>query len=272
MNEKHRIRYTNTIVNMIIQTIRTEKITPNTLSVTDLIEQYIPKFEENSILVITSKVVSMCEGSLVKKSTQSKNELATKEADFYLPPSQNKYNVTLTIKNNQLIPSAGIDESNSDGNFIFWPKDPQQTANNCRDFLAKKFNLTQVGVILSDSKTTPLRWGTTGTSITHSGFFAINDFIGKPDIFGRPLTMTKVNVVDALACAAVLQMGESNEQTPLAIITDVPFVQFQNRNPTREEIEALHISIDDDVYAPLLKPAPWKKSQQSQDSLKKIRH
>jgi putative folate metabolism gamma-glutamate ligase len=244
---------------MNIQTIKTDKITPNTLSVTDLIEQYISKFEDNSILVITSKVVSICEGSLAKKTTQSKNDLAAEEADFYLPPSQSKYDVTLTIKNNQLIPSAGIDESNSDGHFIFWPKDPQQTANNCREFLAKKFNLTHVGVIFSDSKTTPLRWGTTGTSIAHSGFLAINDFIGKPDIFGRPLAMTKVNVVDALACAAVLQMGESNEQTPLAIISDIPFVQFQNRNPTQEEIESLHIDLEDDIYAPLLNSNKWIK-------------
>ncbi len=244
---------------MNIQSIKTEKITPNTLSVTDLIEQYITKIEENSILVITSKVISICEGSMVKKTSQSKNDLAAKEADLYLPPSQSKYDVTLTIKNNQLIPSAGIDESNGDGHFIFWPKDPQQTANSCREFLIKKFNLMNVGVVLSDSKTTPLRWGTTGTSIAHSGFMAINDFIGKPDIFGRHLAMTKVNVVDALACAAVLQMGESNEQTPLAVITDVPFVQFQHRNPTQEELDSLHIALEDDIYAPLLNSVYWIK-------------
>ena len=72
--------------------------------------------------------------------------------------------------------------------------------------------------------------------------------------------LSKVNVVDALATAAVLQMGESNEQTPLAIITDVPFVQFQNRNPTEQELQALPISIEDDVYAPLLQSTAWIKN------------
>lgn len=259
MHEEHLTRCTNSIPNMNIQTIKTEKITPNTLSVTDLIARYIQKIDENSILVITSKVVSLCEGSLIKKTTQSKGDLASGEADLYIPHSKSKYDVTLTIKNNQLIPSAGIDESNSDGHFVFWPKDPQHSANTAREYVLNALGKKNIGVILSDSKTTPLRWGITGTSIAHSGFAALNDFIGKPDIFGRSLTMTKVNVVDALATAAVLVMGESNEQTPLAIITDVPFVVFQGRNPTKQELDDLHIPIEDDVYAPILTAADWVK-------------
>lgn len=246
---------------MHITEIKTEKILPNSTSITTLLETCIQEISEPTVIVITSKIVAMCEGAVLSAGRHTKNELATQNADFYIPATQSKYDVTLTIKNNQLIPSAGIDESNSNGNFIFWPKDPQQSANNAREFLIKKYPHIHIGVIISDSKTTPLRWGTTGTSIAHSGFMAINDFIGKPDIFGRPLTMTKVNVVDALACAAVLQMGESNEQTPLALITDIPFVQFQNRNPTKKELQDLHISIEDDVYAPILTSAHWSKGR-----------
>ncbi len=242
---------------MHITTIRTEKITPRSTSVDELLTRYCADIEENTIIVITSKVVSMCEGSVVKKSTQTKGDLAAAEADLYIPPSRSKYDVTLTIKNNQLIPSAGIDESNSDGHFVFWPKDPQKSANTAREYMVNTFGKKNTGVIISDSKTTPLRWGITGTSIAHSGFVALNDYIGKPDIFGRPLTMTKVNVVDALAAAAVLVMGESNEQTPLAIITDVPFVEFQGRNPTNQELDDLHIPLEDDVYAPILTTADW---------------
>ena len=54
-------------------------------------------------------------------------------------------------------------------------------------------------------------------------------------------------------------MGEGKEQTPLALITDVPFVQFQSRNPTNDEITNLRIDIADDMYAPLLTKADWKK-------------
>ncbi len=54
-------------------------------------------------------------------------------------------------------------------------------------------------------------------------------------------------------------MGEGNEQTPLAVIKNIPFVQFQDRNPTEEELDELKISLDDDLYAPLLKAVKWKK-------------
>lgn len=75
--------------------------------------------------------------------------------------------------------------------------------------------------------------------------------------------MTQANVRDALGAAAVLVMGEGNEQTPLAIIEDLPFVTFQDRDPTEEELVALWISIADDLYAPLLMRAPWQAGGRS---------
>jgi F420-0:gamma-glutamyl ligase len=70
--------------------------------------------------------------------------------------------------------------------------------------------------------------------------------------------MTRVHVADALAAAAVLLMGEGDEQTPLAVINDIPFVEFQARNPTVEELQELQIALDDDLYAPLLKSVNWQ--------------
>jgi F420-0:gamma-glutamyl ligase len=71
--------------------------------------------------------------------------------------------------------------------------------------------------------------------------------------------MTKANVPDALAAAAVLLMGEANEQTPLAIISDIPFVRFQQREPSDNELAALFIETEDDLYAPLLQAVPWQR-------------
>jgi len=65
--------------------------------------------------------------------------------------------------------------------------------------------------------------------------------------------------MDGLAAAAVLVMGESNEQTPLAVIEDMPFVKFQARDPSKKELEELKITIQEDLYAPLLKAVKWKK-------------
>lgn len=170
-----------------------------------------------------------------------------------------KYNITISIKNNLLIPTAGIDESNGDGYYILWPKNPQKSANLIRQHLRNKFKLKKLGVIITDSKTTPLRWGTTGTGIGYSGFDPLNNYIDTPDVFGRHLRVTKANILDGLAAAAVVVMGEGDERTPIAVIEDIPFVRFVDNDPTDTELGNLEISIDDDLYAPLIKNADWHK-------------
>lgn len=225
----------------------------------DVIDEAIPTLSKNCVVAVTSKIVSICEGNLVEIGTQDKQELMAEQADYFLPPKYSTYGFTITMKHNVLIPSAGIDESNGNGFYVLWPHDPQNTANQIREYLEKKHDVNNVGVIIVDSKTTPLRWGVTGVAIVHSGFDALNDYIGKPDIFNRPFKVEKVNVSDGLAASAVLVMGEGNEQTPIAIIENVPFIHFQNRNPSQQELDTLAISIDEDLYAPLLKQVPWEK-------------
>lgn len=247
---------------MKIQTIRTHKITIQDHDLCAILDQYISSWTEGSILAVTSKIVSICQGRVVKIEEANKRTLIEQEAEYYLPPEASKYHITLTIKNNLLIPTAGIDESNGNGYYILWPSNPQQTANQIRAYLRQRFACSHVGVIITDSKTTPLRWGVTGVAIAHSGFRALNNYVGTPDIFGRMLRITKVNVMDALAAAAVLVMGEGNEQTPLAIIEDLPFVAFQDHDPSIEELHQLRIAHEDDLYAPLLQAVTWHKGKQ----------
>lgn len=248
---------------MNIRTIKTHKITSNDKSILKILDTYIPTLEDNSILVVTSKIVAICEGRIAKVGEVDKEELIRQESEYFIDKSENQYGFYLTITQNLLIPTAGIDESNGNGYYILWPKDPQQTANTIREYLVKKHNLKNVGVIICDSKTTPLRWGTTGTAISHSGFKALRNYIGKKDLFDRELRFTESNVMDGLAAAAVVIMGEGEESTPLAIISDIPRVEFQDRNPTKEELDHLHIDLDIDVYASILKRAPWQKGKRA---------
>ena len=92
-----------------------------------------------------------------------KKDLVEQEAEYFLPPEENKYNITLTVKGGLLVPTAGIDESNGNGYYILWPEDPQKTANEVRQYLCKRFSIKKVGVVITDSKTTPLRWGDNGS-------------------------------------------------------------------------------------------------------------
>jgi len=247
---------------MNITVVKTEKITSKKVPLTGILDRVISTFNERSILIITSKIVSLCEGAVIRIGRKSKKDLITEEADYYLP-AEKKYDITLTIKNNILIPSSGIDESNGNGNYVLWSENPQRTANSVREYLCRRFSIKYAGVIISDSKTTPLRWGTTGVAVAHSGFNALNSYIDTPDIFGRKLKYTKANIADGLAAASVVAMGEGNEQTPLAIVSDIPFVQFQAHNPTKQELTDLRIDIRDDLYAPLLTSVTWKKNSRT---------
>ena len=244
---------------MHIQTLSTHKDSSADHSLTELLDRHLPAFADKSILVITSKIVSIVQQRVQPIESTDRQALIEQEADQFLPPSVSRYRVTLTIKDQLLMPSAGLDESNADGNFVLWPVDIQHVANTIRAYLCTRFALQYAGVLITDSRPLPLRWGVTGVGIAHSGFRAINDLIGQPDLFGRPLHMTKVNVMDGLAAAAVLDMGEGAEQTPLAVVTDLPAVPFQARNPTPEELHAMQITLEDDLYAPLLTAVPWQR-------------
>ncbi|MFA7253030.1 MAG: coenzyme F420-0:L-glutamate ligase [Patescibacteria group bacterium] len=236
---------------MKIETIKTDKITKGH-TIYEVLDQFLREFNDRSVLAVTSKIISVCEGNVVEIGEIDKQKLIQKEADFMIK-SKNKYDIPLTIKNDILIPLAGIDESNGDGKYILWPRDPQSSANQIRQHLIERFGIKHAGVIITDSKTSPLRWGTTGVAIAHSGFKALNDYRGKLDLFDRPLEVSQANIADGLAASAVVAMGEGNEQTPMAIIEDLPFVKFQDRNPSDNELQSLIISKEDDLYNSIYK-------------------
>lgn len=246
---------------MQIKTIKTHKITENDKDILEILDKYLAEFSENSILVVTSKIISITEGRIIAVENSDKDKLVEKESEYFLPKEENKYGFHLTITQNLLIPAAGIDESNGNGYYILWPENPQESANKIREYLVDRFNIKYAGVIITDSKTTPLRWGTTGVAIAYSGFRPLNNYIGKKDLFNREMRVTTANIMDGLAAGAVAIMGEGQEQTPLAVISEVSNIEFQDRNPTDDEIKHLKIDLDADVYSSILKRAPWKKGK-----------
>jgi len=166
----------------------------------------------------------------------------------------------LTMKHNMLIPSAGIDESNSGDYYILWPRRPYKSALEILRFLKKKFNVKKLGVIITDSHTTPLRRGVQGIALAYAGMKPINDYRGAKDLFNRTMEVSTLNVVDSLASAAVTVMGEGKEQTPIALITEVHFVQFiLGQYKAKSKDTKFEIPTNEDLYGPLLKVIQWKK-------------
>lgn len=251
---------------MRVTAVKTHKITARDQDLLKVIDKYLPagkagllKLEERSVVAITSKIVSICQGRMIKMNGVDKDKLIEQEAQYFLPRSENPYDVALTITGNTLVATAGIDESNGAGYYILWPGNPQKTANTIRAHLRQKFNLNKLGVIITDSRTIPLRFGVTAFALSYSGFAPLKNYVGKPDLFGRKFEFEQMSIIDNLASAAAVVMGEGAEQTPIAVISDLSFVVFQDRNPTEKELDALKISIDEDLYGPFLKSVRWRK-------------
>jgi dihydrofolate synthase / folylpolyglutamate synthase len=212
------------------------------------ITNYFKKLPEKSVIVVTSKVVALAERrTAVAENARTKEKLIRAESDLAIPT---KY-VWLTVKDGTVMASAGIDESNANGKLILLPKDSFKTARFLQKKLREKYGVRYLGVLITDSRTIPLRAGVTGVALGYAGFRGIKDYRGVPDIFGRKFKFSRTDIADSLAAAAVLVMGEGSERQPLAIIERAP-VEFRDRVNRAE----LHIDIQEDMYRPLFSKLP----------------
>ncbi|MBI4249992.1 coenzyme F420-0:L-glutamate ligase [Candidatus Uhrbacteria bacterium] len=215
--------------------------------------KYLPPLLSGTIVVITSKIVALAQRrTVVARTEKEKENIIRAESDYAIKTPY----AWLTIKDDDVMPSAGVDESNADGKIILLPKNCMRTASEIRHKLCRHYGIKNLGVLITDSRTLPLRAGTIGMALGYAGFRGIKDYRSKRDLFGRAFRITRVDLADSLAAAAVCTMGEGKECQPLAIITDAP-VTFCVRSPKRE----LHIPIHDDMYAPLFYRALQHKKQ-----------
>ncbi|MCX6785043.1 MAG: coenzyme F420-0:L-glutamate ligase [Candidatus Komeilibacteria bacterium] len=204
---------------------------------------HCPKLSEQSVLVITSKIVALAEKrTAIIKNSSTKEKLIRQESQSAIKTPFG----WLTIKDNVPMMNAGVDESNANGKIIMLPKNSFKTASELRTKLKKYYKIIHLGIIVTDSRTLPLHSGIAGVALGYSGFRGLKDYRGTKDLFGRIFHFSRTNIADSLATAAVLTMGEGNEQQPLAIIEAAP-IQFCNRTYQAD----LKISIQDDMYRPL---------------------
>jgi len=244
---------------MKIDAIKTRALIPPQDDLLAALGESITQFPENAVLAVSSKVVSIWQGRTVPLAESEKDELVKREADKYLERSEVPGEwVMHTLKNNLLIPTAGIDESNANEHFVLWPTNPNGAAAQILEWLKERYSVRSAAVIITDSHSIPLRRGTVGICLGYAGFAPLNDYRKTEDIFGREFKLEQANIADGLAAAAVLAMGEGSEQTPAATMSDVPFVQFGKSEDTQDPQGSFEIDIDNDLYYPFLKHVPWK--------------
>jgi len=210
------------------------------------ITKYVPRLKEGSILAVTSKVVALAEGRTASiRNEKEKAALIKKESSWMLRTHKRWW---WTKKDGALLVNAGIDESNADGKVVLLPADSFKAAAELRSALKRKYGVKKLGVVITDSRISPMRNGVTGLALGYAGFRGVRDYRGKKDLFGRTLSVTVTDVADSIATAAAFVMGEGSERQPLAVIEDAPveFVERVDRNEAR-------ISPKEDMYAPLFR-------------------
>jgi len=206
------------------------------------LDAVLPELHNGDVIVLSSKVVAIHEGRCFEKSTSDKAALVRAEADVVI--ERPYWPSPLTITRGAFVGAAGIDESNSGAYYTLLPEDAFASAKRLWEYLTEKYSLSKLGIVISDSRSLPLRYGASAVSIGWWGIQPLEDHIGKADLFGREMQYERSNIVDGIAAAAGLVMGEVAECTPVVIVRGVPGLQFTTRH-TKDEIFSL---FEDDTF------------------------
>jgi len=221
---------------------------------------------DGDILVVASKIVSRAEGRFVDLATVDPSARARELA---LEVDKDPRLVELILQESESISrkrigalivrhrlgfisaNAGIDASNAapsaappqSGPWVLTlPADPDASAQQLRAFLGERFDV-EVGVVVTDSWGRPFRHGTVGFAIGVDGLPALVDHRGLRDRHGRELETTETATADAIAAAADLVAGQSDEGRPLIVVRGLAFT------PRASDSKTLLRDPDTDLYA-----------------------
>jgi coenzyme F420-0:L-glutamate ligase/coenzyme F420-1:gamma-L-glutamate ligase len=202
------------------------------------------------VLVVTSKVVSKAEGRFVDlhqiiPSPRAREVAAATLKDPRLVEvilgessaiSRLAPNVLITRHRLGFVSAnAGVDHSNTSAEpdtVLLLPIDPDASARRLSICLCEAFGVA-LPVVIADSHGRPHRLGTVGVAVGLSGLPGVEDWRGRPDLFGFPLQHTDVGLADMIASAATLVMGQAAEGVPAALARGL---QFSPRDGVAAEI------------------------------------
>lgn len=222
--------------------IKTRILLPPQDDLLAVLDEFLVDIKEYDIILISSKVVAISEGRCILKSAVDKTDLVKNEADVII--ERPYWNSPLTIKHHTFLGASGIDESNGNGYFILLPEDVFASAEKIHKYLKAKHHVNNIGVIITDSRSLPLRYGATGVALSWWGMEPLQNHIGRPDLFGRLIEVERSNLVDGLAAGATVVAGEVNECIPVVIARGVPNVVYTEANTK----DSLFAPYNDDTF------------------------
>jgi F420-0:gamma-glutamyl ligase len=213
--------------------IKTRVMQPPQDDLWAVLDESLKELKDNDIVLISSKVVAIHQGRSIKIGAVEKADLVKREADLIIP--RDYYSSPLTVTNHSFLGASGIDESNGDGYYILLPENIFEFAKEIHEYLLQKFFLTNIGVIITDSHSSPFRYGATGVALGWWGILPVQDHRGRADLFGREIQYERSNLVDGLAAAATVVSGEVDECLPIVIARCVPNITFTDED-TRDQL------------------------------------
>ncbi len=199
---------------------------------------------DGDVLVIGQKAVSKAENRIVNtagvRPSKKANLIAIRtrrKAAFVQLVLQDSKRIAragrdaLIVTTNQGFTclNGGVDKSNVEGaeTYALLPADPDRSAQGIRKRL-KDLTRQTVAVIICDTNSRPFRRGQIEQAIGVAGINPLVDYRGDHDLFGYELKFKNVAVVDELASAAELVMGQGREMIPAAVIRGLKRIKYQD--------------------------------------------
>jgi coenzyme F420-0:L-glutamate ligase/coenzyme F420-1:gamma-L-glutamate ligase len=196
---------------------------------------------QGDVLVVTQKVVSKAQGSVVDLSTiepraeaidfAARWERDARQVEVVLRESAEVLRMERGIvisrtRHGFVCANAGVDASNTGGRDIvtLLPRDPDASAASIRAGLAALLDLDESAtpaIIVSDSFGRPWRFGIVDVALGVAGIAPLVDLRGEPDADGRTMHSTVVALADEICSAAELAAGKTSRQ-PVVLVRGVP--------------------------------------------------
>ncbi|HPX37292.1 MAG TPA: coenzyme F420-0:L-glutamate ligase [Mycobacterium sp.] len=178
-----------------------------------------PWLRDGDVVVITSKVVSKCEGRIVAAPADpdERDALRRKLVDQEAVRVLARRGRTLITENRLglIQAAAGVDGSNvGTTELALLPVDPDASAARLRAALRER---ADVGVVITDTMGRAWRNGQIDAAIGSAGVPVLHAYAGAHDAHGNELLVTEVAVADEIAAAADLVKGKLTAM-PVAVV------------------------------------------------------
>jgi coenzyme F420-0:L-glutamate ligase / coenzyme F420-1:gamma-L-glutamate ligase len=184
-----------------------------------------PWLRDGDVVVVTSKVVSKCEGRLVPapEDPEERDQLRRKLVDDEAVRVLARKGRTLITENRigLIQAAAGVDGSNvGRAELALLPVDPDASAAALRAGLRDRLGVT-VAVVITDTMGRAWRNGQIDAAVGAAGLAVLHGYSGAVDQHGNELIVTEVAVADEIAAAADLVKGKLTAM-PVAVVRGLP--------------------------------------------------